>query len=391
MSREPGTEGTPRRCDLRVEGRLLLGGALVDDGVVLICDGRVCWSGPAAGAPSMEAQRTLARSGATVVPGFTDLHVHGAGGCDVSDGSADALEQVCRVHASHGTAALCATVLASSPDDTLKALEVIRAATGSRLGGALVLGAHLEGPFLNPSKAGAQPRTHLRQPDPVLLDELTAAAGSSLRVVTLAPELPGALALVERLRDQGVVVAMGHSDATYDQAMAGVEAGCRLTTHTFNAMRGLHHREPGLLTAALLDSRVTTEVIADGHHVSAPALRLLWRLKGPGKVALVTDCTAALDAPPDRARLGRLPVTVTAGAVRLPDGTLAGSALTMERAVANMMDLAGLSLPEAAVAASTTPAALLGHVTGLQQGNAADLLLLNKTGLCGKVTGGSVA
>ena len=393
MRDEPATEGASGRCDLRLEGRLLLGGTLLEQGVVLIRAGRVCWSGPAAEAPHLDARQTLARQGATVVPGFTDLHVHGGGGHDVSDGTADALEQVCRVHAGHGTTALCATVLSSSPGHTLRALEVIRAATGTSLGGVRVLGAHLEGPFLNPRRAGAQPRSHLRDPDPVLLDELVAAAGSSLRVVTLAPELPGALELVERLRALDVVVAMGHSDATYQQAVAGVDAGCRLATHTYNAMRGLHHREPGLLATALLDPRVTTEVIADGHHVSAPALRLLWRLKGPGKVALITDCTAALDAPPGGARLGQQPVTVTGGAVRLADGTLAGSALTMDRAVANMMRLVGLSLPEAVAAASVTPAALLGHsgAGSLEAGSVADLLLLNDRGQCVKVTGGSVA
>jgi len=307
------------------------------------------------------------------VQGYWDIHVHGGGGFDVADGTAEALEQVCRVHAAHGTAALCPTVLSSSPESTLRALEVIRAAAGRTVGGALVLGAHLEGPFLNPRKAGAQPAEFLRAPDPALLEELLAAAGPSLRVVTLAPELPGAMELVQRLRELDVVVAMGHSDATYQQATDAIDAGCRLATHTYNAMRALHHREPGLLAAVLLDGRVTAEVIADGVHVSAPALRLLWRLKGAGKVALVSDCTAALDAPPGRARLGRQPVTVVDGAVRLADGTLAGSALTMDRAVANMTRLAGLSRPEAEAAARDTPAKLL-----------------NERGQCGKVTSGSV-
>lgn len=377
--------------DIRVEGRLLLGGGRLEEGVVLVKGGEIIWSGPAAGAPASQARVTLSRPDATVVPGFVDLHVHGGGGCDVADGTADALTRVCSVHAAHGTTALCPTVLSSDVERTLRALEVIRAAAGQRRGGALVLGAHLEGPFLNPRKAGAQPAEHLRSPDPALLDELLAAAGESLRVMTLAPELPGALAMVERLRERGVVVAMGHSDATFDEAMAAIDAGCRLATHTFNAMRALHHREPGLLAAVLLDPRVIAEVIADGHHVAPPVLHMLWRLKGPGRVAMVTDCTAALDAPPGQARLGQRPVTVTDGAVRLDDGRLAGSALTMDRAVINMTRLVGLPLAEAAAAASATPAKVLGLKAGeLSEGSAADLVLLNEQGMCGKVSGGSV-
>ncbi len=342
-------------CDLGVTGRLALGGELIGDGLVLIRGDSVVFSGPASAAPpGFRAARTLRRGGAVIAPGFVDIHVHGGGGFDVADGTAEAVHAVCAVHARHGTTALCPTVLSSSPEVTLRALACIRdaARAPARPGTARILGAHLEGPFLAPERAGAQPAEHLRLPDPVLVDEFLAAADGTLRIVTLAPELPGALDLVDRLRERGVVVAMGHSSADYDQAMAAIARGCRLGTHTFNAMTGLHHRRPGLVGAILQSDRVTAEVIADLHHVHPAVLGLIWRIKGPERLALITDCTAALEAPPDRARLGNRRVHVEDGAVRLADGTLAGSALTMDRAVANMVRAVGVPLAAASLAAS---------------------------------------
>jgi len=365
---------------LRIEGCALVGDVLVDDAVILVRDGRLSFVGPADRAPATAAdEASLHHRQGIVSPAYVDLHVHGAGGADAADGTDEALAVLCRAHALRGTGALCPTVLTSPPPVLLRALETIRRATGRRPGdGARVLGAHLEGPFLSPARAGAQPPGALRTPDRALVEELLAAAGGTLRIVTLAPELPGALELVELLVDRGVVVSLGHTDATWDQALAAVEVGARLAAHTFNAMRPLHHREAGVLGAVLCDERVTTEVIADGIHVSGPALQLLWRLKGAERVALVTDCTAALDAPPGGARLGDQPVEVRDGAVRLADGTLAGSSLTMERAVSVLVRLAGAPVARALRAASSVPAAVLGLDGGtLEPGKRADLLLLS--------------
>jgi N-acetylglucosamine-6-phosphate deacetylase len=363
-----------RQIDLALEGTLLCPEEL-HHGLVLVAGDRIEWAGPREEAPAYTAIQRL--SAPLIVPGAVDLHVHGGGGADVADATPEALELLCHIHARHGTTALCPTILASSPERTLRALEIIRASVSTR-GATHVLGAHLEGPFLNPGKAGAQPPEHLRAPDPELLEEFLAAAGGTLRIVTLAPELPGALELVERLVEAGVLVSLGHSDATYAQARAAVDTGCRLATHTFNAMRGLHHREPGLAGEVLDDDRLTAEVIADGHHLAAPILRLLRRVKG-AKVALITDCIAALEAPPGQARLGDRPVEVNTGTARLPDGTLAGSVLTMERAMANWMRLTGASRSEAAAASATVPAALLGRgdLGRIEAGFAADLRLLD--------------
>ncbi|PIE18434.1 MAG: N-acetylglucosamine-6-phosphate deacetylase [Proteobacteria bacterium] len=327
-----------------------------------------------------------------LAPGYVDLHVHGAAGFDFADGSDEAFSVICRHHARFGTTALCATILASSPEATLRAIEVGRQKLGLVGRGARVVGLHLEGPFLAPERAGAQPPEHLRAPDPLLLEELLAAAAGGISLMTLAPELPGALPLVERLVDAGVVVSMGHSSATYEQACAGIAAGCRLGTHAFNAMRGLHHREPGLAGALLTRDELVAEVIADGQHVAAPVLEILWRLKGQrsepgaadvghGKLALITDCTAALDAPAGGARLGNTSVQVNDGAVRLPDGTLAGSALTMERAVSGLATMTSASWEAARGAASRTPAALIdAPLGGAEVGAVADLVLYDGEG-----------
>lgn len=353
---------------------------------LLVVAGRVHWVGAVDALPPVEHPRVFGSGEHVLAPGLVDLHVHGAAGHDFADGDAEGIEAICRAHARHGTTALCATVLASSPEQTLRAIEALcRASKEPAGGGARIAGVHLEGPFLNPARAGAQPVQHLRAPDLGLLEELLAAGQGNVRLMTLAPELPGALDLVERLVDAGVTVSMGHSTATHAQALAGLEAGCRLGTHAFNAMNGLHHREPGLLGALLTHDELGVEVIADGHHLSSPVLELLWRLKGDprgasggDKLALITDCTAAFAAPAGGARLGDQQVSVQDGAVRLEDGTLAGSALTMERAVAEFSRRTSASFAQALRAASHTPARLLAapiSAGALEVGAPADLLL----------------
>jgi N-acetylglucosamine-6-phosphate deacetylase len=322
-------------------------------------EGRLVARGPA----SAEANELW------ILPGLCDLHVHGGAGCDFSDGTHQSAETICRLHAAHGTTSLCATVLAEAPDRTLRAVSSLASMVGKPTGGARIRGINLEGPFLNPRFAGAQAREHLRVPDRGLIKELLAAGDGHVRIVTLAPELPGALEMVEFLAGEGVAVSLGHSAASYAQVLAAVAGGARLVTHLYNAMSGLHHREPGLAGAALDCDRLTTELIADGHHVSDPAMRLAWRCKGPRKLALVTDCTAALATPKGRApRLGRREVLVENGAVRLADGTLAGSCLTMSaglfrfgRAIGDdqVLDVLRATLP----VASRSPFAVLQGAT----------------------------
>ncbi len=381
-------------CDLALTGNLLLpeGSQRCDDGLVLVDEGVIRYAGPRLGAPPFGAAQEL--SGDVIAPGLVDIHVHGGGGVDVVDGGADTLARVGGAHLRRGTTAYVPTVLAAAPEETCRALETIRDASKAHstdmieapsfdASASRVLGAHLEGPFLNPSRAGAQPLDHLRAPDLGLLEELLAAAGGTLKMATLAPELPGALDLIARLSSDGVTVSMGHSAATYDEALAAVDAGARHATHLWNAMSPLHHREPGLVGLALTDPRVTVEVIADGVHLHPSAVALAWRAKGPGGLALVTDCIGALDAGEGGARLGDQPVVVDSeGAARLPDGTLAGSLLTMDRAAAGLCAMSGATSAEALAAASAAPAAVIGaggSVGSIRQGGAADLVVTNSS------------
>lgn len=368
-------------CSLRVEGRIWTGGQQLQRGVMLVEGERVLWIGNDFEAPATAADCLLCADDEIVVPGLVDVHVHGGAGHDVVDGTQEALEAVLGVHARHGTTACCPTIISAPPSQTLLALEHLKAVAGTpRGGGARVLGANLEGPFINEVHAGAQPREFLRLPDPVLMDEFLAAAGPTLRIVTIAPELPGALGLIERLRNAGVTVAMGHSGATFVEAQAAICAGCRLSTHTCNAMRGMHHREVGIVGAALLSPEVVAEVIADGRHVSPPMLELLWRIKGPSGLALVSDCTAALEVGGEAARLGSVPLTVDGGDSRDASGALAGTAITMATAVRRFARFTGASLPEAMVAASVTPAAVVGvgEVGSIAQGCWADFVVVDQ-------------
>ncbi|MCC6749635.1 MAG: N-acetylglucosamine-6-phosphate deacetylase [Deltaproteobacteria bacterium] len=349
--------------DLRLEGTLVVPGGRLPRGVVLVRQGRVSYFGAAEGAPAGRAARTESCARGVITAGLVDLHVHGAAGADASDGTLESLQTLCVAHAAAGTTGLCPTVLTSAPEVTLRALAAIRAAAERGPLGARVLGAHLEGPFLNPAKAGAQPEEHLRLPDRALLREFLAAAEGTLKLVTLAPELPGALELVAELRSAGVTVAMGHSTASYAEALQAIGAGCSVATHVFNAMPALHHREPGLAGAALLDERVVCEVIADGEHLHPATVTLVHRLKGARGVCLVSDCLAAWRAPPGGFRLGERAVSVGRGVARLADGTLAGAASPLALGLSRYAAWTGGGDAAALEAAVSVPARLVGAET----------------------------
>ncbi|MBQ0933308.1 N-acetylglucosamine-6-phosphate deacetylase [Ideonella sp. 4Y16] len=306
------------------------------------------------------------------LPGFIDLHVHGGGGADTMEGAA-AVRTLARLHARHGTTALLATTMTAPTADVQRALDGIAAAMASGPGdGARVLGVHLEGPWLSPQRLGAQPPdTHAATL--AELDDFCARA--TLRVVTLAPEEDGHLALIPQLVARGLRVQIGHSEASYEQGVAALAAGASGFTHLFNAMSGLHHRAPGLVGAALAHAQ-HAELIPDGLHVHPGAL--LAALRAIPRVFAVTDATAAAGMPEGEFRLGRQTVHHCAGGVRLADGTLAGSALTMDRALRHLVGL-GLSLAEASDRVSRFPADYLGETERgrLAPGAHADLVLLD--------------
>ncbi|WP_193607525.1 N-acetylglucosamine-6-phosphate deacetylase [Nocardioides lijunqiniae] len=326
-----------------------------------------------AGAPARPADVDL--PDATLVPGFVDVHVHGGGGASFDAGTPDDAAAATRAHLAHGTTTMVASLVTATPERLLASVSGLAAAAED----GVVAGIHLEGPWLSPTRAGAHDPELPRDPDPALLEALVEAGRGHVRMVTLAPELPGGLDAVRRLTAAGVVAAIGHTEATYDEARAALDAGARVGTHLFNAMRPLHHREPGPIAALLETPDAYVELIADGVHVHPAALRLAAEVK-PGRIALVTDAMAAAAAADGDYRLGRMTVTVRDGVARLAEGgAIAGSTLTLAAAVRYAVQVAGLPLVDAVRAATSTPAALLGldRVGSIATGHRADLVVLD--------------
>lgn len=325
--------------------------------------------------------------GATLAPGFVDVHVHGGVGADVMDADPEGLRRLARFHAAHGTTALVATTWAASEDAVAAALSAVASVAGPVDGGATILGAHLEGPWINARRAGAQDRGHIRRPD--LAEACRHLDTGVVGLVTLAPELAGSAEVVAECRRRGVTVAAGHTEATFEEMRAAVAAGVRHVTHTFNAMAAFGHREPGTVGAALSFPELGCELIADGVHVHPAAMALLGRVKGPEGVILVSDATRATGLPEGDVDLGpgatagqRRVGHHGGGAVRLPDGTLAGSVLTLDAAVANFAAATGWGWEDLWRVSSANAAAAVG-ATGkgrLAPGYDADLVLVDGGG-----------
>lgn len=320
--------------------------------------------------PAGDERRDLA--GAYLLPGLVDLHCHGGGGAAFTAGDEAQARDAAAFHLRHGTTTMLASLVTAAVDDLVAHARVL----GRLAGEGVVAGVHFEGPFLSAKRCGAQDPAYLRDPDAATFGRLVGAAGGHARMVTLAPELPGAVELVRRAIAAGVVAAVGHTDATYDQAHRAIDAGATVATHLFNGMRGLHHREPGPVLACLESPRVTCELVADGVHLHP---RTVAFAAASSEVALVTDAMGAAGMGDGTYRLGGMDVTVADGIARLANGsTIAGSTLTMDAAVRHAVRDAGLSWPEAARAASLAPARVLGldaEVGSLAPGKRADLVV----------------
>jgi N-acetylglucosamine-6-phosphate deacetylase len=371
----------PDRLLLRA-ARVLTPGRILEPGWITITAGRVTEAGT--GPPPAEAGRMVDLGAHTLAPGFLDAHVHGGNGAQVNTGSPEqtqrALRRLACFHTRHGTTALLPTTVSDDPARLNASLAGIAAATGPAAGAAEILGAHLEGPWISPTRAGAHPHRWLATPDRNRYEELADAAGGTLRLITLAPELPGALTLTQHATAAGVGVALGHTDADYDTARGAIDAGAGRATHLFNAMPSLHHRAPGPVTAALEHPDVTVELIADGIHLHPAVLGLAARAAG-ARTSLVTDATAAAGLPDGHHDLAGQPIEVTGRRASLatdPD-TLAGSTLTMDRALATLVTRAGIALPQALAAATLAPAEALHlpHKGRLEPGADADAVILD--------------
>lgn len=325
--------------------------------------------------------------GRLTVPGFVDLHVHGAGGIDVMEGNPEALERLAVLLARWGVTSFCPTTISAAREDVRRAVEAVaRAAVRSQQGdwtGAKVLGSHCEGPFLSRVRRGAHPEGAIRLPDLREVMELWEASCGTLRLFTLAPELPGAIPAVRWLVAHGVVVSAGHSDANYEEAMRGIGSGITHSTHTFNAMRPLLHRDPGLVCAIMNNDEVLAEVIADGRHVSPHVVRLLCRAKGTHRVAVVSDLTLLAGLPEGEYDFAGSRALVTERGVFVKEsGALAGSATPMNVAFSNLLGW-GFSVEEAVMLTSTNAARQLGlaqRLGAIQEGMEADLVVLDDDG-----------
>lgn len=337
---------------VRLHGRAFLRGAFEPDMLVTIRDGALEIERTAR--PPAEAQRVEG----VIAPGLIDLHVHGGDGADFMDADEHANERILRFHAQHGTTALAATTLSASPGDLHAAVAAIARSAREPTGGAEICAIHLEGPYINRERAGAQDPASIRRPDLQEVHALLALAPRMKWLMTVAPEIEGVRELIERYRET-ITFSIGHTAAGYSEAVAALEWGASHFTHLFNAMSGLHHRDPGVAGAALTSERATAELIADGIHVHPAILRLATQTM-PRRTALITDAMRACGLADGTYKLYRHDVTVGGGAARLRDGTLAGSVLTLERAVQNMVEQAGLPFEAVLPLATEVPARILG-------------------------------
>lgn len=322
----------------------------------------------------------LDAQGCYVAPGFIDMHIHGCGGADAMDGSVAALQTMSRALVAFGVTAFVPTTMTAAADDIQRALAAVRAAQRVAGDGARILGAHLEGPFVNERFKGAQAALHLCQPRWQLIADYL----DVIRVITLAPELSGSRSFLQRLQPYPTIVpAIGHSAATLEQAQQAFAAGVRHAAHLFNAMAPLHHRAPGPAGAVLTDGHVSAELIADNRHVHPALYSLIWKVLGPERLVLVSDAMRAAGLGDGRYEFGGQMVTVTAGKASLADGTLAGSVLTLDQAVVNFRRAVGCSWPQAIALVTENPARVLGweqSLGDLAVGKVADIVLLDAAG-----------
>ena len=329
--------------------------------------------------------KTIEFSAETVLlPGMIDLHIHGAAGSDVMDATPQALKNISEALFQEGTTGFLATTMTESSPNIVKALKNISKSSSDGLLKDHLLGVHLEGPFLAKSKMGAQCEKHILDPDPALFDEFYAAADGKIKIVTLAPERPGAFDFIRHIVKRGVVASIGHTDATYQETKEAVKAGASYATHLFNAMRGIHHREPGCACAILRTDEITAELIVDGVHVHPEMISFALKLKGSNRIVLVTDAMRAKCLGEGVFDLGGQQVTVKGKEARLQDGTLAGSVLTMKEAFLNIQSFVpGVDWVHASQLVSGNPAKVagcFGERGSLTKGKRADFIVMSKHG-----------
>ncbi|RNB82786.1 N-acetylglucosamine-6-phosphate deacetylase [Brevibacillus fluminis] len=352
---------------------------VVENGIVVTQGERILYAGEEGGYAYSGDEEIRDYSGQWIIPGLIDIHVHGNAGHDVMDGTKEALVAISKSLSSYGITGFLATTMTAPFAEIERALNAVVETVGSPELAAEVLGVHLEGPWINPKMKGAQAEENIVHPTEERVDAILRLIGEKLCVVTIAPEMPEAMAAIQKLTEQGVICSIGHSDATIEQVNEAVERGASHATHMFNGMRGLHHREPGVVGATLVHDRMTCDIIADFIHVHPNAVELVYRMKGRERLLLISDGMRAVGMPDGTYDLGGQTVHVRKCIARLTDGTLAGSTLTLNRAIGHMVETLRLSVPDAVYMAATAPAVKLGvseRKGSLEVGKDADLVVL---------------
>jgi len=363
-----------------LNGRIITPFRILEGAAICIQDGKIVDIKDKKDLDSADKENVIDASDKNIVPGFIDIHMHGGGGFDAMDGNAEAIKKIASAHSRFGTTAFLPTTMTMGRDKIIQALKGIRKAFEEGDAVVEILGVHMEGPYINVSKKGAQKEEDIKKASIEEFLEFEKISGNLIRIITMAPEIPGALDFIRTLHEKGIIVSIGHTDATYEEVQESIRAGASHVTHTFNAMSGLNHRKPGVVGAALTSPELIIEMIADGVHIHPAVMKILVRAKGTEKVILVTDAMRAAGMPEGLYELGGQEVIVADGRARLKNGTIAGSVLTLDKAVRNVVNLLGLSLSEAVKMATINPARRLGvedRKGSIEIGKDADIVILN--------------
>lgn len=317
-----------------------------------------------------------------IVPGFIDIHTHGVVGHDSMETDIKIFNTESKFYAKHGVTSFVPTTMAQSKKDTMLAIKTIREASYLKMAGAKIIGIHLEGPYFNLEKKGAQPGKYIRDADLDELQDFMKASNNFVVIVSLAPEIEKALEAIRFLSGRGITISLGHTNATYEEANRGIDAGATHATHIFNGMRPYHHREPGVIGAVLLDNRVTCEVIADLIHLHPRTIELTYKLKGPDRMILVSDSMGATGLNDGNYQLGGEKVIVKDSVARLENGSLAGSTLTLDKALRNIVNVVGIPFKDALRMITYNPTreiSLERNIGSISIGKMADLVVLDES------------